>query len=108
MKEKKWPIFVHTHNRKNLKLGDNVVFYKAGLEGQKFLGTARLNSEIEKTSRIDYFVKLSNIEVWENSVKVVDLIDELNFIKDKQVWGRFFQGGVKKISEKDFSLITHK
>ncbi len=43
MSEKKWPIFIHTHNRRNLRINDNIIFYKAGKDGQKFLGTANLS-----------------------------------------------------------------
>lgn len=106
MRDERWPIFVHTQNRKNLQIGDNVIFYEAGLGGQKFLGTSSINSEVKKTTRLDYFVELNNINVWKKNVKVKDLLNKLDFIKDKQVWGRFLQGGVRRISEKDFDIIT--
>jgi len=43
MKEKRWPIFIHTQNRKNLRIGDQVVFYKPGLDEKNFLVVLKLN-----------------------------------------------------------------
>jgi len=93
MKNKVWPIYVHTQNRNNLKKGDKVVFYKAGLDGKKFLGTAKVASPLERTEKIDYSIRLSDVEVWKKSVSIEELIDSLDFILDKQFWGRFLQGG---------------
>lgn len=106
MKNKVWPIFVHTHNRNNLKVGDKVVFYKAGIDGKKFIGTAKITSDLERTTKIDYLVRLSDVKVWKKTIGIDDLINNLDFILDKQYWGRFLQGGVKKITEKDFLTIT--
>lgn len=108
MKSKNWPIFMHTPNRKSLCVGDHVVFYLAGREGQKFLGSAQINSEVKKTHRLDYFVELTNTEIWIKYVRIIELLTKLEFIKDKQVWGRFFQGGVRRISKKDFNVIIKK
>lgn len=106
MKEKKWPIFIHTHNRKNLKVDDKVVFYKAGDNGQKFLGVAQIGSKLEKATSLDYAVELTDIKIWKKSVHVKKLINNLEFIGDSTSWGRFFQGGVLRISKNDYTLIV--
>ena len=48
MWEEKWPIYVHTPNRNKLSIGDKVIFYKAGVDGKKFLGLAKINSRSEE------------------------------------------------------------
>lgn len=85
-----------------------MVFYKAGLEGQKFLGTAKVASDLQRTTKIDYSIRLSDVKEWRKRVNIIDFIDSLDFILDKQSWGRFFQGGVRRISKKDYELILSK
>jgi len=108
MKEERWPIFVRTHNRKHLHAEDAVVFYKAGTDGKKFLGTAKIITELTKSDKIDFSLGIDEINIWEKSKSVDSLIENLDFIKDKRFWGRFFQGGVIKMSKKDFTTITRK
>jgi len=107
MKKKEWPIFSFTANRKKLEIDDSVVFYKAGIGGQKFLGKAEVASKIKKgEGKIDYFVSLKNTESWKKPVKIKPLVGKLDFIKDKNVWGRHMQGGVRSLSGKDFSTVV--
>lgn len=107
IEKKKWPIFIHTHNRKKLKIGDKVVFYKAGVEGKKFLGTARLDSTLNMETRLGYSVNLSEIKIWKKAHSAEKLLDKLEFIKDRKVWGRFFQGGIRRINYEDYSVIVN-
>jgi len=73
----------------------------------EFLGKAEVASKIKKgEGKIDYFVSLKNIEAWKKPVKIKPLVGKLNFIKDKNVWGRHMQGGVRSLSGKDFSTVV--
>ena len=106
MEKKKWPIFSFTANRQKLKEGDGIVFYQAGIGGQKFLGEAKVASKIKKEEgKIDYFVGMKDVNVWKNHVEMHPLINSLDFIGDKKAWGRHMQGGVRKLSRKDFTTI---
>lgn len=101
-----WPIFQHTPNRKKLKAGDRVIFYLAGEHGRKFVGNCTLNSALkEKENGLDSSVCLSDIMVWKMHVDVHDVLEDLDFIYKKNIWGCYFQGGVLTISEKDHRLI---
>lgn len=88
-----------------MRIGNRVIFYKAGLDGRKFLGCAKIESDLKKETNLGYSIVLTEIEIWKESVDIEELLGKLEFIKDKQVWGRFFQGGVRKISGGDYSTI---
>lgn len=49
---------------------------------------------------------LEDIQLWETSRLVKDLIPNLKFIDNKVNWGAYFQGGVRQLSEDDFRTIT--
>ena len=107
MKKKEWPIFSFTAYRNRLEGDDSIVFYKAGVGGQKFLGKAEVASKIKKgEGKIDYFVSLKNIEAWKKPVKIKPLVSKLDFIESKEQWGRHLQGGVRKLSSDDFETIV--
>ena len=81
MEKKVWPIFSFTANRQKLKEGDGIVFYQAGIGGQKFLGQAEVASKIKKDEgKIDYFVGVKYVKVWKNHVEMHPLINSLDFI----------------------------
>ncbi len=107
MEKKEWPIFSFTANRKRINQKDKVLFYKAGIDGQKFLGTATITSKLKKESdeKIDFFVTLEDIKLWKNGIDIHPLVSKLELVKNKEMWGRHFQGGVRSVSDKDFQTI---
>ena len=106
--EKTWPIFRKTPNRNRLRVGDNIIFYKSGTNGKKFIGKASIESNLQRVDQFDYSLKLSGIKVWKKPVKVSKVINNLEFISDKTFWGRYFQGGVRSINDSDFEVILSK
>ena len=105
--EKKWPIFKFTPNKKKLRKGDNIVFYKAGKDGQKFIGADGIGSKIIPEN-MDYFVTLYDIQIWKKPIEVPIILNELQFIKNKSNWGMYFQGGVTSLPPKDYKMILSK
>jgi len=105
---KKWPIYQYTPNKKKLQVGDNIIFYKAGQDGQKFIGKARINTKLANNGSTDYSIGISNIEIWEKPIAIKDIISELQFIVDKINWGIHFQSGVRRISDNDYRTIISK
>lgn len=103
-----WPIYNKTQNRKKIAIGDKVVFYMAGEKGQKFLGTASIASELVQKTELTYELKLSNIKVWQKPLQLRNVIDRLEFVKNKQNFGIYFQGGVRGLTENDYFLILSK
>jgi len=103
-----WPIFHNTANRLQIRKGDKIIFYKAGMNGKKFVGTAKLDSDLKKNEKIDYFVNLTNVEIWERSVNILDLLEELEFIKVKKNWSNYMVGAIRRLEESDFNKILSK
>jgi|APSaa5957512535_1039671.scaffolds.fasta_scaffold289845_2 hypothetical protein len=106
IKNKQWPIYNKTRNRNNIGVGDSVLFYKAGIDGQRFLGRAIIKTNLKKHTMFEYFLELDEISVWKKSILIKPLIPDLDFIENKNCWGIYFQGGVMSISEKDFNTIV--
>lgn len=104
---KRWKIYEFTRNRKQLRKSDNVIFYMAGSKGQKFIGHGRLASETTLAGT-DFFVALSDLEVWKKPVYMKTVLQDLTFIIDKTKWGSHFQGGVSRLSDEDYRLILSK
>lgn len=90
-----------------LKNGDKVIFYKAGKDGQKFIGTASIGSEIVPDN-LDYYVTLYDVQVWKKPIGVPSILNEIQFIKNKSNWGLYFQGGVSHLPDADYHLIVSK
>jgi predicted RNA-binding protein len=102
-----WLIGKKTINRYKLSKGDKVLFYLAGEEGKKFLGSAELTSNLisDKLTLNDY-VKVKDIDFWTNFIPIKGMVDDLSFIKNKAHWGLHFQGGIISIPELDYKLIV--
>ncbi len=105
VKDKKWPIYNKTRNRKKLVIGDQIVFYKAGTNGQKFLGNATIKTNLKKQTTFEYLLEMHEISVWKTRVAIKQIITNLDFIINKESWGLHFQGGIIPISQKDFNTI---
>ena len=107
--EKRWPIYLYTIYRKKIHANDLVVFYKAGAGGQKIIGKATTASAIVPVDgKIDFYVELKDVKPCKRHVSMHPLVEKLDFIKNKEFWGRYMQGGVKPISEKDYETIVSK
>ena len=104
--EKSWPIFNHTRHRDDLGKGDQVIIYHGGkFGGKKFVGTFTISSKITRPGAEDYSIKMSKITKLEHPVKASDIIGNLGFIKRKDNWGIYFQGGVSRIPKQDYNTI---
>ena len=105
IKDKQWAIYKRTPSRRSLRENDRIVFYKAGKDGQVFLGTARLTSYARKVNVITYKVGLKNIKIWKKGAHIRKLADKLEIIKNPALWSNYIQGGVRRLSDKDYDLI---
>jgi hypothetical protein len=118
MKIQAWGIGERTPSRKELQEGNRVVFYQAGKGGQRFIGTATIASALRPMSAeraaerrelgiepAKYDLDLEDIQVWEEGKPVVDVVQRLGFISNKDHYGVHFQGGVKRINEADYYTI---
>jgi len=119
MRLRAWGIGERTPYRKELRKGSRVVFYQAGKGGQKFIGTATIASELRPMSDdraaarravgiepARYDLDLTDIDIWKDPKPVVDMLQHLQFISNKDHFGVHFQGGVKRINEADYYTIV--
>jgi len=118
MRDSFWGIGEKTPNRKNLAKGDRIIYY-VGNPKKLFAGTATLASSCFKLNDTqkkeyghgkqfytpDYGVLLEEIDIWHNPKNVEELVQNLNFIENKEFWFTYFQGGVRQITEEDFKTI---
>ena len=119
MKDHFWGLGERTANRKHVQKGDLVIFYIARPESA-FGGTARLASasfslspsDQNKLSHgsefftADYGVWLEAIDTWSNTRRVADLAASLDFIENPAQWWTYLQGGIRQVSEADYSRIV--
>lgn len=105
--DKRWPIYKFTRYRKVLRKDDNVIFYMAGSKGKKFLGKGRLASE-STPDGMDFFVTLSDVEVWKKPVHMNTVLQDLQLVTNKTNWGLHFQGGVTSLPDGDYKFILSK
>jgi len=119
MKLQGWGIGQRTPYRKDLRDRSRVVFYQAGKGGQRFIGTATIASELCLMSEAraverravgiepaKYDLDLRDIDIWNETKPVSDMVQHLEFISNKDYYGVHFQGGVKRISEADYYTIV--
>ena len=114
-----WGINERTPNRRELLTGTKLVFYQAGKEGQKFIGTAEISKNIYLLSEEEiakrklqsvlfdgeYAILLKNIISWKQPKPIQDLVGRLDFIKKEKIYGVYLQGGVRKIEALDYKKI---
>lgn len=124
MQAGRWGFGLRTSNAKSVHKGDKVVFYVAHGSGECshcFVGTARVSKgthplgKQEKTliEEVDIGnggwplkINLDSIHVWVDPVDIRPMIPNLTIVKRPDRWGSYLQGGLKKITEGDYRLIT--
>jgi hypothetical protein len=120
MEDNFWGLNEKNVNFNNLREGDKVIFYVGNpssvFAGRVTLGSAGiqlLDEDKEKVShaisfyRSDAGVWLRDIEVWEYPQSIENLVPILSFIKNKEKWYAYFQGGIVRIQESDFQTIVN-
>ena len=117
IEEKKYPLYPRTPNLNEIKDDDEVMFYIAGAgkERQSFVGQAIIQKvETPKEFLVDpdkdnyeviKYLWFKKIKFIETSKNIQSIIDKLDFVKNKNNYGTYLMGGVKKLTQKDFNLI---
>jgi predicted RNA-binding protein len=118
--EKKYPLYTRTPHLNRIQSNDVAVFYLAGKKdkAQNFLGEAIISS-IETSSEllidpdkeryvVEKYLIIDKIKIFKTPVHIKSIITKLDFIINKSNYGVYLMGGVKKISENDYKLITSK
>jgi hypothetical protein len=118
-----WGLNSSTAFRRKIKQGDKAIVYISGrrenaghvVASCTFASDARpcslkLRREIDDPKGIgymmpEYYVKLSEINIFSRRPKIKTLACDLEFIPDATQWWRYLQGGVRKLTLNDYRNI---
>jgi len=117
IEKNKWPIYKTTPQLLNVKEEKNVIFYIAGTGEKKqcFVGYAKIKKIIDRDlteadPNQEFRQVLCNVEfkdfrTFKKEIPIKDHIDNLSFIKNKEKYGLYFQGGVCKINKQSYDYL---
>ena len=123
LEEKKWPLYRNTPGIQKIKNESHFLIYLAGINkySQHFVASFTTDKIIEdcdmhydnfnqsyQKSVIKKYIKIKEIKIFEQPFSVKSKINELDFIKNKDKYGLYFQGGLKSITEQEFKKIDGK
>ncbi|MCA9944440.1 MAG: EVE domain-containing protein [Anaerolineales bacterium] len=118
-----WLMSDRTRNRRRIKAGDQVLFYAAGLGNGVFMAQAavvaapvpftprspsELITELGYVFPAMYRFQIANPTYFTPPIAAKPLVEKLSFIRNKQRWGGYFQGGSIEIPQEDFALIRQQ
>lgn len=115
-----WPIYDKTPQIINLKEGKKVIFYIAGntTNSQHFIASATIDKIIENSESIidpnqslrlvKFYINFKDFLKFDKNVSVRENMDDLTFIKNKEKYGLYFQGGICKIDQTSYNYIINK
>lgn len=110
-----WAFSSNAPNLRNLNEGDKVVIYLAGKGNRAFAADFAISSkpyEVEPEPNdpdwLDMFsirIDVKDVRLWVKQVPIGNIIEYLDFIKDKKNYGLYFRQSTRVIDEKDFMII---
>ena len=123
LEEKKWPLYRNTQGIQKIKNDSQFLIYLAGKNkySQQFVASFITDKIIEGFdmhydnfnqsylhSVIKEYIQIKEIKIFEQPFSKKTKMNELDFIKNKDKYGIYFQGGLKSISEQEFKKINVK
>lgn len=114
---KVWPFYEYTRHKRNIKKGDRLLFYLAGMgtDAQTYVAHALAESDVGgakvrlpaewHTPRVCYGLALGEIQYLDKPVPIRNILSKLSFIHTSKKWGAYMQGGCSQITKQDFDLI---
>jgi len=116
-----WPFYQSTSHRKELQAGDNALIYLAGETkySQKILGWVRIEGIEQNVRKIPKFESalvvpkptdialITKYIFFDELIPIKPLVSKLSFILNPEQWGKYMQGGCKKISADDFDVVLN-
>ena len=111
----KWAFSSGAANLKHFDEGDRVVVYLAGRGNRLFAADFTIASKPfeAKSEPNDHewlvmfpiTIEIKNIKIWSKRLPIVEVLAQLNFIKDKKNYGLYFRQSTRVIEKKDFYII---
>jgi len=115
LKNKVWEIYDKTNLRNQLEEKSKVIFYLAGSgpNAQHFVGEAIIDKIIyanssyseEANTMVHSTLHFDKITNYEGPVSIKKIMKKLTFITNPAKYGTALNGGVRRISEKDYKVI---
>ena len=115
--ERKLPLYERTRHINDFMERDSLVFYiaKNGKNSKSLVASASVN-KVEKLNDVvgdpdnkfkmlSYYLHLENILIFKKPISIKELVNNLEFIKNKKNYGLDMLTGVVKISQNDFNYI---
>jgi hypothetical protein len=113
-----WGLSGNAPNISYLQKGDRIVFY-LGSPVMGFAASATLASDFftlsdeqkqkywhGKVYEAERGFLLANVQPWDTTRRIKDLVTKLKFIENKENWFAYFRGSVRRISEDDYGTIV--
>ena len=106
--------------KNKLRIEDEVLIYLAGDKRREFVAAATIQTGIQpilKGSKEDEVfsklgiaflkekVALKNVRMFERKVKIIHLLEKLQFVRDKKNYGLHLRLSIVRICHEDFNLI---
>ena len=114
----RYPYYKGTPRQNEIKHGDMCVFYIAGKNRGRhtFAAQAKVltnespsmytEDDLHMGSATLGAIAFGEVIKYTNPVEIKKILREINFIKNTDRWGVYFQQGIIKITESDFKTIT--
>lgn len=117
LKKNLWAFSFNAPNLRHFDEGDRVAVYLAGKRNRVFAAdftiatkAYEVKMESDEPDWLAMFpmrTEIRCISQWEKHLPIRDVIDKLDFIKDKKNYGLYFRQSSKVITETDFSEIIN-
>ena len=62
----------------------------------------------QEFKQVLFYVEFENMKIFDQEINIKDHMDNLNFIKNKDKYGLYFQGGICKINKESYEYIVNK
>jgi MoxR-like ATPase len=117
MNDRFWGLNKGTPFRGQLKKGDKIIFSHGA---KLFIGRATLDSDSFELSTqqkdayshgqefytTEYGVALTDMESWTEGRPIENYLESLSFVKKKEQYPVYFQGGIKRVSKDEYEAIV--
>jgi hypothetical protein len=119
MKDGFWGFKQNVRYKHEIRENDFVLFYLAGKDGQKFVGSSILNSRFQKLTRSEYVkichrpflmakhgVYLKDTDVWNEPISIRPMLKKLSIIEPfLPKWGGALHSSITPLPESDLKTI---
>lgn len=117
LENKIWYFNERARTAKKLNIGDDLLFYIAGIKKGFIYAKAKISSnariienkdEIIEGLNMFYEIDISDIEIFSKPVYIKPLVNELNFIHFKGNYGLYIRKSISRIPLEDYITIINK